>query len=156
MKRRIFINLAVFSLIVLTTLGGNALLSLTEHPAFTHNDYVFGQRMVIDNETPFEYDAALAVSDGSGGVGLISFGDPIATWEQVRDECGNKILREKDGRLYTVYSAGGNRLQYVFFEQDAYENWNLYTEGLYDAVHSTKGYLWENYVYEWDLPTVIL
>ena len=156
MKRRIFLNLAVFLLIVLVTLGANSLLTLTEHPAFTHDDYVYGRRMVIDNETPFEYDAALAVSDGIGPVGLTYWFDPLATWEQVRDECGNKILREKNGRLYTIYSAGGNRLQYVFFEKDSDGKWALYTEGLYDTVHSFVGYGLDEYIFEQDSPAAIL
>lgn len=156
MKRQILINTAVLLLIVLATLMGNALLSLSDHPAYTHADYVWGNRMVIDNETPFVYDAALAVSDGSGGVGLITFGEAIATWEQVRDKCGNKILREKDGRLYTVYSAGDNRLQYVFFEKESDGRWALYTEGLYDTVHSFSECGLDEYIYEQDCPTAIL
>ena len=156
MKRRIFTNLAIFSLIVLATLGGNALLSLTEHPAFTHNDYVFGQRMVIDNETPFEYDAALALPDRDRGIGLVTYGDPTFTWEHIRDRYGNKILREKDGHRYTVYSAEDNNLYYVFFNQDENGNWGLCTEGLYDTVHSAEGEFWDEYVYEWDLPAAIL
>ena len=156
MKRRILINTAVILLIALSTLMGNALLSLTEHPAYSHADYVWGNRMVIDNETPFEYDADLAVFDGIGPVGLTYWFDPLATWEQVRDECGNKILREKDGRLYTVYSAGGNRLQYVFFEKDSDGQWALYTEGLYDTVHSFVGYGLNEYIYEQDCPAAIL
>ena len=156
MKRRFFINLAIFLSVVLVTLGANRLLKITEHPAFSHDDYVYGRRMVIDNETPFEYDAALAVSDGIGPVGLTDWFDPLATWEQVRDACGNKILREKDGRLYTVYSAGGNRLHYVFFERDPDGAWALYTEGMYDTVHSFVGYGLDEYIYEQDSPAAIL
>ena len=156
MKRRITLTVFVVLLVAVAALLGNALLSCVAHPAFSHADYVYGNRMVIDNETPFEYDAALAVSDGIGPVGLTDWLDPLATWEQVRDACGNKILREKDGRLYTVYSTGGNRLQYVFFERDPDGAWALYTEGMYDTVHSFVGYGLDEYIYEQDSPAAIL
>lgn len=157
MKRRMVLSVILALFAVMLAAAGHLLVNrIVTHPAFSRADYVYGNRMVVDNETPFEYDAALAVSDGIGPVGLTYWFDPLATWEQVRDVCGNKILREKDGRLYTVYSAGGNRLQYVFFEKDPDGRWALYTEGLYDTVHSFVGYGLDEYIYEQDSPAAIL
>lgn len=153
MKRKILINTAVILLIVAATLAGNALLSLTEHPAYSHADYVWGNRMVIDNETPFEYDENANIL-GDRGIGLVTYFDPISDWETERNRYGNKILREKDGRRYTVYSAEDNRLYYVFFEKNSEDKWVTHTLGVYDTVHSTEGL--DQYVYEYDLPSAIL
>ena len=78
MKRQILINTAVILLIVAATLAGNALLSLTEHPAYSHADYVWGNRMVIDNETPFEYDLDYVYAEydllNDGSVSITNYG----------------------------------------------------------------------------------
>lgn len=157
MKQQTRIRWVIALSVMLAALLGVGIWRYVSHPAFSHADYVYGRGMVIDNETPFEYDDALAVSDGVGSVGLqFDPSLPSSTWAQVRHRYGNKILRQKDERLYTVYSAGGNRILYLFFEQNEDGEWTLCKEGLYDTVHSSARFNVGNLVYEQDSPQAIL
>ena len=65
-KKLVIIIVCVAILLALCTAGGYYALSFIKHPAFTHDDYVYGNKLVIDNETPFEYDAELAVKTRTG------------------------------------------------------------------------------------------
>lgn len=53
MKRRIILSVILALAAVLLAATGHLLVRrLITHPAFSHADYVYGDRMVVDNETP--------------------------------------------------------------------------------------------------------
>ncbi|MBQ9079962.1 MAG: hypothetical protein IJY27_02710 [Clostridia bacterium] len=147
-KKLVIIIVCAVILLALCIAGGYYALSFIKHPAFTHDDYVYGNKLVIDNETPFEYDAELADRN--------PYPYPIidSTLAQVQYYFGNKILREKDGYLYTVYSSPDNNLLYVFFTQSEDGTWMLDR-----AIRTSMVYIHDELmqeIYEHDAPQIIL
>ena len=149
-KKLVIIVVCAAILLALCIAGGYYAILFIKHPAFTHDDYVYGNKIVIDNETPFEYDAALATEHRLYN----DYYRPIDTLELAQSEFGNKIMREKDGKLYTVYSGEDNHLYYLFFEKDENGIWTIYNYR-HTSVAFMAGSLLE-YIYEYDTPQAIL
>ena len=150
-RRKLFIILICSAmLLTLCIAGGYYAILFMKHPAFTHDDYVYGNKLVIDNETPFEYDAELATEHRL----YTDYYRPIDTLELAQAEFGNKIMRERDGKLYTVYSDEDNHLFYLFFKKDENGAWTIY-----DSCRTSVAFMAEpllEYVYEYDTPQAIL
>ena len=126
MKRILCLTLALlmtlFALLCLPACSGKNKL-----PA----DFVKGDEIVIDNETPFVYDestvktAPVKTSYGKeewhvdGLCGIWNDGEEDVPYSKVSSYFGNKIIRHRvaDGQdtYYTVYSLPDNRIYYVFF-----------------------------------------
>ena len=94
-RKLIIIFICVAILLALCIVGGYYTVSYIKHPAFVHDDYVYGNKLVIDNETPFEYDAELATEHRL----YTDYYRPIDTLELAQAEFGNKIMRKKDGNI---------------------------------------------------------
>lgn len=124
------------------------IVAVVRHPAFSHDDYVYGNKLVIDNETPFEYDSRLGIKT----VYTYPYADD--TLSNIQIFYGNKIMREKNGYLYTVYSSPDNNLIYAFFKKNENGIWMLdhYTRTSMAYMHDE---LMKN-IYEYDAPSVIL
>ena len=123
-------------------------IAYVRHPAFSHDDCVYGSKIVIDNKTPYEYDSKLADTC------LFFDLTQDTTITKVQYYFGNKILREKDGYLYTVYSSPDNNLIYVFFKKSEDGIWRLdyYTRTSMAYKHDK---LMKD-IYEHDAPQIIL
>ena len=150
-RKKLFIILICSAmLLTLCIAGGYYAILFMKHPAFTHDDYVYGNKLVIDNETPFEYDAELATEHRL----YTDYYRPIDTLELAQAEFGNKIMRERDGKLYTVYSDEDNHLYYLFFKKDENGAWTIY-----DSCSTSVAFMAEpllEYIYEYDTPQAIL
>ena len=149
-KKLVIIIVCAAISLALCIAGGYYAILFIKHPAFTHDDYVYGNKIVIDNETPFEYDAELADLNPY----LYPYPAITGTLDKVQYYFGNKIMREKDGKLYTVYSGEDNHLYYLFFEKDENGIWTIY-----NYCHTSVAFMAEpllEYVYEYDTPQAIL
>ena len=166
MKRRITLIVITVVLVISAALLGNMILSRITHPAFTHADYVYGDRMVIDNETPFEYDESLiSPYDRASWLATSEDGEyyaiwydlvlEVSTWKKTQAILGNKILREKNGIYYTVYSGYDNQVVYVIFEPNERGTLILSEFVFHDSVHQVVDY-WTELFYEQDHPKAIL
>ena len=128
-------------------------IAYVRHPAFSHDDYVYGSKIVIDNETPFEHDAELDIGDNAYYLNPFTASRSL---EQILRLCGNKIIRQNDDMRYTVYSYTDNTLYYVFFSLGEEGTWQLDFSWKIDAAHSIDGEIYAEYVYEHDTPQAIL
>ena len=128
-------------------------IAYVRHPAFSYDDYVYGSKIVIDNETPFEYDGKLDIGDNAYYLNPFVASRSL---EQTLRLCGNKIIRQNDDMRYTVYSCTDNTLYYVFFSLSEEGAWQLDFSWKSDAAHSIDGEIYAEYVYEHDTPQAIL
>ena len=149
-KKLVIIIVCAAISLALCIAGGYYAILFIKHPAFTHDDYVYGNKIVIDNETPFEYDAELADLNPY----LYPYPAITGTLDKVQYYFGNKILREKDGYLYTVYSSLDNHLLYVFFTQSEDGTWMLDHDIRTSMVYIHDEMMPE--IYEYDAPRCIL
>ena len=149
-KKLVIIIVCAAISLALCIAGGYYAILFIKHPAFTHDDYVYGNKIVIDNETLFEYDAELADLNPY----LYPYPAITGTLDKVQYYFGNKILREKDGYLYTVYSSPDNHLLYVFFSQSEDGSWMLDHDVRTSMVYIHDELMKE--IYEHDAPSEIL
>ena len=166
MKRILCMTLAALLLL-------SAILVL---PACSHKfpaDFVKGDEIVIDNETPFVYDestvktAPVKTPSGKeewhvdGLCGIWNDGEEDVPYSKVSSYFGNKIIRHytEDGKdtYYTVYSLPDNELFYLSL---CMKDGALYLDkDPYSGLNETLDARWDNlngYVYEQDFPAAIL
>ena len=137
-------------------------------------DFVKGDEIVIDNETPFVYDESTVRYYEYEYEGR-EYSDTIAwrcfwledseheyTYSSIAKLFGNKIVRHytEDGQdtYYTVYSLPDNRLFYMsLYMKDGVLYWNkdLYS-GLNETYDARWVEGWKGTVYEQDFPAAIL
>ena len=153
------------------------LLILTAIPALSAcsnkraADYVKGDEIVIDNETPYIYDpeqnviVKFADQDGNPWeYGVDDYGeaccyrsdDKTYTYDSVIKYYGNKPIRmletEKETLYYTVYSLDDNTLCYIYFEKEG--NSYILTDCFQADVRDDV--LMTDMTYPHDLPSAIL
>ncbi len=128
-------RIACFTLALLLTLS--VILSLQACSHKRADDYLAGEEIVIDNETPYIYDPAqnviMKVTDQDGipweydvydyGEGCCyRLDDKTYTYDSVIKYYGNKPIRmletEEETLYYTVYSLDDNTLCYIYFEKE--------------------------------------
>lgn len=129
-------------------------------------DFVKGDAIVIDNETPFVYapetDVEITIDGYKWNVRFFANAccyptdDTAYRYQSISNRFGNKIVRElkteEETLYYTVYSQKDNGLLYVYFEKDGDEyicSGCYPTDGRMDAEMKDR-------VYPQDLPTAIL
>ncbi len=147
-KKLVIIIVCAAILLALCIAGGYYALSFIKHPALTHDDYVYGNKLVIDNETPFEYDAKFVIKT------VYTYPHAESTLANIQAFYGNKILREKDGYLYTVYSSPDNNLIYAFFKKSEDGIWILDHYTTTSMVYMNDELMKD--IYEYDAPQIIL
>lgn len=85
-------------------------------------DYVKGNKIVIDNETPFVYTENAPRSTEIYRLFSLSRWDEPFAYSEIAEYFGTKIIRyyEENGEeyYYTVYSAGDNGLAYLWMTPD--------------------------------------
>ena len=165
MKKRIAIIVSVVVLVAALSVAVSLLL-----PGSLPQDYVKGNAVVIDNETPFVYDPSMYKEwtpkgknysyDPETFVQHASWTDYEYTYKEFASVFGNKILRhytegDKDV-YYTVYSYPGNYLFYLccYVKDGEYYISKNYSWA-YNSFHDARDDL-EVYVFEQDVPDVIL
>ena len=135
------------------------------------DDYLKGEEIVIDNETPYIYDPAqnviMKVTDQDGipwEYDVYDYGegccyrtdDKTYTYDSVIKYYGNKPIRmletEEETLYYTVYSLDDNTLCYIYFEKVG-EDYVL--EQCYRADAREDSYM-ADITYPHDLPSAIL
>lgn len=94
-------------------------------------DYVSGTKVVIDNETPYVYDASTYHDRALTTVlqNCIEYPEEFS-YETLVEYAGNKIVRHyvngESEYYYTVYSYRNNYLLYIFLEKNE-QRWRWYT-----------------------------
>ena len=170
MKRILCLTLAL-----LMTLSGLLCLPACSGQNNLPADFVKGDEIVIDNETPFVYDestvktAPVKTPSGKeewhvdGLCGIWNDGEEDVPYSKVSSYFGNKIIRHRvaDGQdtYYTVYSLPDNQIYYVFFrmKDDVLVLDPEHTINVINlALDIREKEMIAEYVYEYDLPSAII
>ncbi len=167
MKKRIAIIASLVVLVVALSIAVCLLLR-----GRLPQDYVRGDAVVVDNETPFVYDPStyrewvdkrynICYDAGSFVQQIVSeYKDYSYTYKEIAAVFGNKILRHytEGGKdiYYTVYSDLNNHLFYLYcYFEDGEFYVSKYYDRVYNNYHDARDDL-TGYVYEQDMPDVIL
>ena len=153
MKKRYLAIFLLFSLLLPTLTSCLRIKEKKVLPA----DFVDGNEIVIDNETPFVYGEAANPDHILENAFAIAQQEGY-TYSYFADWCGNKIIRHfKSGdveRYYTVYSCEDNTLFYLFLKPDG--NGNFLMESCSRMDIRYEGWLPDSFLFEYDYPSAII
>ncbi len=153
MKKRIFVFILLLVLLLPTFTSCIGFKEKKVLPA----DFVDGDDIVIDNETPFVFGESTEPEDGYYLLYFIAWENDY-TYSYFADWCGNKIIRHfQNGdveRYYTIYSCEDNTLFYLFLKPDGNGNFLMDSCDYMDIRYEEL--IPDSFLFTYDYPSSII